>query len=142
MASLAWSQRERIRTAASAYRLLVPTRSLPDTIDVPHPFAPALPDHVHALLSLCQAATEASAQAGEAAIAIQAPSRVLLAARAAANVGRDATSSPPRPPTGEQPSRVSLVNLSAQPRTACMGSALPVPASCNAQPTSITPPNS
>ena len=30
----------------SAGRLLVPTRSLPATMDIPRPFAPALPDHV------------------------------------------------------------------------------------------------
>ena len=84
LTSLAYAQRERIRTAASAGRLLVPTRSLPDTMDVPRPFAPALPDHVYALLRLSQetaeAAAEASARAGEAATAIRAPSHVLTAA--------------------------------------------------------------
>ena len=44
--SLAYAQREQIRTAASAGRLLVPTRSLPDTMDIPRPFAPALRDHL------------------------------------------------------------------------------------------------
>ena len=67
--SLAYAQRERIRTAASAGRLLVPTRSLPDTMDIPRPFAPTLPDHVHALLRQCQETAEASALAGEAAAA-------------------------------------------------------------------------
>jgi hypothetical protein len=43
MTSQAYAQRERIRTAANAGRLLVPTRSLPDTMDVPRPFAPAPP---------------------------------------------------------------------------------------------------
>ena len=57
----AYAQRERIRTAASAGRLVVPTRSLPDTMDIPRPFAPALPDHVHALLHLCQDTAKASA---------------------------------------------------------------------------------
>src|ERR1700730_8906574 len=72
--SLAYAERERIRTAAGAGRLLVPTRSLPDTMDIPRPFAPALPGHIDALLGLYQdtaaAAAEASAQAGEAAAAI------------------------------------------------------------------------
>ena len=103
--SLAYAQRERIRTAASAGRLLVPTRSLPDTMDIPRPFAPALPGHVHALLRLCQdtaeAAAEASAQAGEAAAAIRAPSHLLTAARAAAHAGRDASTSPPHPAAPE-----------------------------------------
>ena len=86
--SLAYAERERIRTAASAGRLLVPTRSLPGTMDIPRPFAPALRGHIDALLGLYQdtaaAAAEASARAGEAAAAIRAPSHVLTAARAAA----------------------------------------------------------
>src|SRR5271166_4241172 len=93
MISQAYAQRERIRTAASADRLLVPTRSLPD--------------HAHALLSLSQdtaeAAAEASAQAGEAAAAIRAPSRHLTAARVAARVGRDASTSPQRPAASPGP---------------------------------------
>ena len=102
MTSLAYAQRERIRTAASAGRILVPTRSLPDTMDIPRPFAPALPGHVHALLRLCQdtaeAAADASARAGEAAAAIGAPSHLLTAARAAAaSAGRDASTRPAAP---------------------------------------------
>ena len=103
--SLAYAQRERIRTAASAGRLLVPTRSLPDTMDIPRPYAPALPGHVHALLRQCQdtaeAAAEASAQTGEAAAAIRAPSHLLTAARAAAHAGHDASTSPPHPAAPE-----------------------------------------
>ena len=103
--SQAYAQRERIRTAASAGRLLVPTRSLPDTMDIPRPFAPALPDHIYALLRLCQdtaeAAAEASAQAGEAAAAVRAPSHVLTAARAAARAVHDASTSPRRPAASE-----------------------------------------
>jgi hypothetical protein len=41
LTSQAYAQRERIRTAASADRLLVPTRSLPATMDIPRPFAPS-----------------------------------------------------------------------------------------------------
>jgi hypothetical protein len=97
--SLACAERERVRTAASAGRLLVPTRSLPATMDIPRPFAPASPHRVHALLCLYQdaaaAAAEATAEAGEAAAAIQAPSCVLTAARAAAHPGPGA--SPGRP---------------------------------------------
>ena len=95
LTSQAYAQRERIRTAASAGRLLVPTRSLPDTMDIPRPFAPALPDHVYALLRLCQetadATAEATAQAGEAAAAVRAPSHVLTAARAAAHASLEAS---------------------------------------------------
>ena len=93
--SLACAERERIRTAASAGRLLVPTRSLPASMDIPRPFAPAPRPRVYALLCLYQdaaaAAAEASAQAGEAAAAIQAPSCVLTTARAAAYPGLDAS---------------------------------------------------
>ena len=100
--SLAYAERERIRTAASAGRLLVPTRSLPGTMDIPRPFAPALRGHIDALLGLYQdtaaAAAEASARAGEAAAIIRAPSHVLTAARAAASPGRDASASLPRQP--------------------------------------------
>jgi hypothetical protein len=105
MTSQAYAQRERIRTTASAGRLLFPTRSLPDTMDIPRPFAPALPDHVQALLRLCQdtaeAAAEASARAGEAAAAVRAPSRLLTAARAAAWAAHDARTSPQRPAAPE-----------------------------------------
>jgi hypothetical protein len=97
--SLAYAERERIRTAACAGRLLVPTRSLPATMDIPRPFAPAPRPRVYALLCLYQdaaaAAAEASAEAGEAAAAVPAPSYVLTAARAAAHPGPDA--SPGRP---------------------------------------------
>ena len=103
--SLAYAQRERIRTAASAGRLLVPTRSLPATMDIPRPFAAALPDHVYALLRLCQgtaeSAAEAATQAGEAAAAARAPSHLLTAARAAAHAGRDASTSPQHPAAPE-----------------------------------------
>jgi hypothetical protein len=72
-------------------------------MDIPRPFAPALPGHIYSMLRLCQdaaeAAAEASAQAGEAAAAIRAPSHVLTTARAAVNAGRDARPSQPRPAT-------------------------------------------
>ncbi|MGO8896067.1 MAG: hypothetical protein ACLQB1_41160 [Streptosporangiaceae bacterium] len=66
----------------------------------PRVATPALPGHVHALLRQCQdtaeAAAEASAQAGEAAAAIRAPSHLLTAARAA-SAGRDASTRPAAP---------------------------------------------
>jgi hypothetical protein len=103
--SLAHAERERIRTAAGAYRLLVPTRSLPDKMDIPRPYAPALRDHVYALLSLCQdtaeAAAEATLHAGHAAATIGAPSQVLTTARAATQDGRDAIPLPAHPAAGD-----------------------------------------
>ena len=91
LTSLAYAEREQVRAAGAAQRILVPTRSLPDVMDVPRPFAPALPDRVDALVSLYeragQAAGEATAGVGDVAAAVQAPSRVLTFARAAAAGG-------------------------------------------------------
>jgi hypothetical protein len=60
-------------------------------MDVPRPFAPALPDRVDALVSLYeragQTAGEATAGVGDVAAAVQAPSRVLTYARAVASGG-------------------------------------------------------
>ena len=46
LAGLARAEREQVRAAGAARRILVPTRSLPERIDIPRPFAPALPDRV------------------------------------------------------------------------------------------------
>ena len=129
LTSQAYAQRERIRTAASASRLLVPTRSLPDTMDIPRPFAPALPDHVYALLRMCQdtaeAAAEASAQVGEAAAAVRAPSHVLTAARAAAlAVHHASTSTQPHP---SQQSQATFARTPERFRPPCADSASTTP---------------
>jgi hypothetical protein len=93
MTGLAYAERERVRTAAGAGRILVPVRSLPETMDIPRPFAPAPRDRIDALMSLYEytgrASAEAAAGAGDAAAAVRAPSCVLTAARAAAEVGRE-----------------------------------------------------
>jgi hypothetical protein len=72
-------------------------------MDIPRPFAPAPGYRADALLDLyhdaATAAAEASAQAGQAAAAIQAPSYVLTSARSAAHPGRDP--SPDRPHRAE-----------------------------------------
>jgi hypothetical protein len=103
LTSLACAQREQLRAAGAAQRLLVPTRSLPEAIDVPRRFAPALPERIDvprrfapalperidALVSSCDQTRRSAeaATAGVAAIAtaIGAPSRVLTAAREAAD---------------------------------------------------------
>jgi hypothetical protein len=76
-----------VRAAAQAGRLLVPTRSLPDRFDIPHPFAPAPRDRVDALLNAYDNARTASAQATAAvatvAAEVGAPSHILTLARAA-----------------------------------------------------------
>lgn len=91
LTTVAYAEREQVRAAGIAQRILVPTRSLPDTVDVPRPFAPALPDRIVALVSLYgdsgRAAGEATAAVGDVAAAIGAPSRVLGLARAAASPG-------------------------------------------------------
>jgi hypothetical protein len=87
LTQIAAAGHSQIRAAAEAGRLLVPTRSLPDRFDIPHPFAPAPPERINALLDAYHHAGTASAQAAAhvAAIAadIRAPSHILTLARTA-----------------------------------------------------------
>jgi hypothetical protein len=80
-----------IHTAARAGRLLVPTRSLPDTFDVPHPFTPAPGSRVDILLGAYRDASTASTELSTAVAAVaadvRAPSRILTAAREAVQAG-------------------------------------------------------
>ena len=91
LTSLAAADHAQIGTAARAGRLLVPTRSLPDTFDVPHPFAPAPRDRIGALLATYHDARTASAQAtatiAHVAADVRAPSCILTTARAAVRAG-------------------------------------------------------
>ena len=88
---LAAADEEQIRTAAGAGRLLVPTRSLPEKADVPHPFALAPRGRVDQVLLGYRDARTASARAAAAvadvAVAVGAPSEVLARARAAVQAG-------------------------------------------------------
>jgi hypothetical protein len=83
---LAWAQEGVIRTAAQAGRILVTTRSLPDDLDIPHPYTQAPREHIDRLLAGYQIAGHTSNQAtiavAQAAQATGAPSRVLAAAMA------------------------------------------------------------
>ena len=96
LTQMAAANQRQIRTAALAGRLLSPTRTLPDTFDIPHPFAPAPLGRVGLLLAAYHAAGAASARTTTAvatvAAAVGAPSRTLTAARAAIHAG---TVSPP-----------------------------------------------
>jgi hypothetical protein len=87
LTQIAAADRGQIRAAAKAGRLLVPTRSLPDRFDIPHPFAPAPRDRVEALLGAYHHARTASAQAtatlATIAAEVRAPSHILARARAA-----------------------------------------------------------
>jgi len=93
LTQLTWADREQIRTAARAGRILVPTRSLPDNYDIPHPYAHAPANRVDSLLGVYQAAGEANARTRDAvagiAEATRAPSRRLTAARAVARARPD-----------------------------------------------------
>jgi hypothetical protein len=87
LTQIATADQGQIRAAAQAGRLLVPTRSLPDRFDIPHPFAPAPRDRVDALLNAYSNARTASAQATAAvattAADLRAPSHILTLAGAA-----------------------------------------------------------
>ena len=102
LTSLAAADHAQIGTAARAGRLLVPTRSLPDTFDVPHPFAPAPRDRIGALLATYHDARTASAQAtatvAHVAADVRAPSRILTTARAAVRAGPGPDGYIPREP--------------------------------------------
>ena len=60
LTKIAAAHHGQVRAAAQAGRLLVPTRSLPDRFDIPHPFAPAPRDRVDALLNAYHDARTAS----------------------------------------------------------------------------------
>ena len=90
LARVAIAEITTVEAAARNGRLYVPTRSLPDGFDVPRPFAPALIETVLEVQDAYHGAAEASGQAAreldEIAIAIEAPSKALALARAAALV--------------------------------------------------------
>jgi len=87
LTQIASADHEQIEAAAQARRLLVPTRSLPDRFDIPHPFAPAPYDRIDALFNAYQHARTASAQVtpvvASIAADVRAPSHLLTLARAA-----------------------------------------------------------
>jgi hypothetical protein len=89
---LAWAQEGVIRTAAQAGRILVPTRSLPYDLDIPHPHTQAPREHIDRLLAgyriAGHASSRATSAAAQAAATTGAPSRV-LAATMATKPGRD-----------------------------------------------------
>ena len=93
MARLAQAKREQIRTAVSMGRILVPTRFLPDTFDIPRPFGRAPQDRIDPLLTVYQDTGRLSAETTTAvatiAEATQAPSRVLTTAIAAVDISHD-----------------------------------------------------
>ena len=87
LARLAAADLDGVRLAGRAGRLYVPTRTLPEEYDVPYRFGNATPadlrDLVGAYGSAVGAAGQARAALDRVAIALEAPSRVLVAARGA-----------------------------------------------------------
>jgi hypothetical protein len=107
LTQIAAADHSQIRAAAEAGRLLVPTRSLPDRFDIPHPFAPAPRDRVNALLDAYHDAGTASAQVTAAVAAIaadmRAPSHILTLARAATRGDSEFLANSEREPTPPGP---------------------------------------
>jgi hypothetical protein len=117
---IATTDHSQILGAGRARRLLMPTRSLPDTYDVPRPFAPALPDRIRDLLVAYTAAGAASTQLTIAvepvAADVRAPSHLLTMARAATRPGTGHTATAdgqqpaePPPPIHEFPGPVERI---------------------------------
>jgi hypothetical protein len=98
---------EAVRDAAADNRLCVPTRLLPDTYDIPHPYTPAPRAHADALLTAydtaIQATTRITAALDDLASALNAPSSLLTAAHRASvgaeryQRGQDDQRNAPRP---------------------------------------------
>jgi hypothetical protein len=93
LSQLAAADHSQIVAAGRAGRLLVPTRSIPDTFDIPYPFGPATGAHLEPLLSAYHDAEAASLQAttdvATVASAVRAPSQILTTARAVVQASRD-----------------------------------------------------
>ncbi|MGI8446608.1 MAG: hypothetical protein ACR2MP_05360, partial [Streptosporangiaceae bacterium] len=87
IAWLADASRAQARAAVGAQRILVPIRLLGAGLDRTEAFVPASGDQTRLLLRACSGARSASARTarsvGEITVAVQAPSRVVAAARAA-----------------------------------------------------------
>jgi len=99
LAQVADADRDNVRVASMAGRLIVPTRSLPDGYDIPYRFAPAPPSSTAPLLSSYDQALQASAEATAAmagiAANLQADSRVITTAPAAARADPSAWAGAP-----------------------------------------------
>jgi hypothetical protein len=112
LSQVAEADRDHVRIAAMAGRLIVPTRSLPDEYDVPYRFAPAPPSNTDSLLSsysrALQASQEATAAMAVVAVEVQAESRVITSARAAARRDSSAWAGPPLGELGRSRGDVSL----------------------------------
>jgi hypothetical protein len=87
MTRLAYADRDQVKAAAAADRILVAVTAPLDIWDAPFPYGPTLRGQSDAMVALYDyagdASTQATASVADAAIAVRAPSRVLAAASAA-----------------------------------------------------------
>jgi len=93
LTSLARTGRNQIHAAAGASRILVPTRALPDSIDIPYAFATAPHERAASVMSRYRDAAAASNHATSVvavvAEAVHSPSQILTVARDAVRTGHD-----------------------------------------------------
>lgn len=89
---IAASDRDAVTAAAAENRLYVPVRLLSDKYDIPHPYTPAPRPHTEALLAAyhttAKTASRATAFLDDLAVAADAPSSLLAAARQASTTTR------------------------------------------------------
>ena len=106
LGEVAGATARQLETASRVGRLLVPTRSLPGEFDIPYRLAPAPPDLTQPLLNAYHGAATASeqltAQTGQAAAIVNAPSRTLTAARDVIRM-RSASGHQRQPPAPRNP---------------------------------------
>jgi hypothetical protein len=127
LAHVAEADGDRVRAAAMAGRLIVPTRSLPDEYDVPYRFAPAPPSSSDPLQSsygrALRACEEATVAIADVAAEMQTVSRVLTTARAAARGDPIAWAGAPIHEKSLEPSRsqTRALTVTCRPRLAAPG---------------------
>ena len=124
LAAMADTDLRAVQQARSADRLYMPTRKLPDYYDVPYRHWKAPATNIDALLDAYQAASAASSRAvtdlDALAVTMNAPSRILAAARAATTSTPAPARPPPRTPSASspQPNRPASRTLQRQHRPA------------------------
>jgi hypothetical protein len=115
LAHVASADMAAVTTASSAWRLFTPTRALPDYYDIPYRHGHATPARVADLLSAYKAASEASDRAvtslDAAALAMDAPSRILALGRAARHPADDASALDNTADSPRQPAATTASSL-------------------------------
>jgi hypothetical protein len=131
MTRLAYADRDQVKAAAAADRILVAITAPLDIWDAPRPYGPVLRGQIDAMVALYDYAGDASAQAtasaADAATAVRAPRRVLAAAGAALDA---------RHPGRPEPA----LNAAAAPTTASQPREQPGPIEASLQRLGVTSP--